>query len=339
LSQLVMYPAKSNSPKTVLSSAVTASAATIYVADVSVFPEAPNLATIGSGDNAEVILYTSIGTGSLTGCTRGISGTTASIWAADSEIGRYFTAYDHDTFKANMEDLDSVKLAKTGNGSSVTAAFTAAASRTAIVTGETLAVLFGKILKWLSDLKALAFKATVATADIDASAVTNAKLASMAAKTLKGNSGTGAAAPADIAAADALAMIGACADDDSRLSDARTPTSHASTHAAGGSDAVTPASIGAATPIAYTTASSDAITLADNAIITRTEATAVTITYPTGNYICTVVLTFAASGTFSVTFPAGTTYLGSIPTWTASVTYEISVRNGVAAIGEVGTGA
>lgn len=35
------------------------------------------------------------------------------------------------------------------------------------------------------------------------------------------------------------------AGDDSRLSDARTPTAHASTHAAAGSDAVSPASIGA----------------------------------------------------------------------------------------------
>lgn len=37
----------------------------------------------------------------------------------------------------------------------------------------------------------------------------------------------------------------ACVGNDSRLSDARTPTAHASTHASGGSDPVTPAAIGA----------------------------------------------------------------------------------------------
>ena len=38
-----------------------------------------------------------------------------------------------------------------------------------------------------------------------------------------------------------------CQGNDTRLSDARTPTAHASTHAAAGSDPVTPAAIGAAT--------------------------------------------------------------------------------------------
>lgn len=49
------------------------------------------------------------------------------------------------------------KLAKTGNGSNVTANFTAASSRTNIATGEKLSVIFGKIAKWLADLKAVAF--------------------------------------------------------------------------------------------------------------------------------------------------------------------------------------
>ena len=60
----------------------------------------------------------------------------------------------------------SGKLDKTGNGSDVTAAFTAASSRVNIATGEKLSVLLGKIAKWLGDLKALAFKDKVAKTDL-----------------------------------------------------------------------------------------------------------------------------------------------------------------------------
>lgn len=59
------------------------------------------------------------------------------------------------------------KLDKTGDGSNVTAAFTAAETRENIATGEKLSVLFGKIAKWLGDLKALAFKDTVAKTDLE----------------------------------------------------------------------------------------------------------------------------------------------------------------------------
>lgn len=58
------------------------------------------------------------------------------------------------------------KLDKTGDGSNVTAAFTAASSRVNIATGEKLSVLLGKIAKWLGDLKALAFKDKVAKTDL-----------------------------------------------------------------------------------------------------------------------------------------------------------------------------
>ena len=58
------------------------------------------------------------------------------------------------------------KLDKTGNGSNVTAAFSAAETRENIATGEKLSVLFGKIAKWFGDLGALAFKNKVAKTDL-----------------------------------------------------------------------------------------------------------------------------------------------------------------------------
>ena len=51
----------------------------------------------------------------------------------------------------------SGKLDTDGDASNVTAAFTAQASRQALTTGEKLSSLFGKIAKWLTDLKSVAF--------------------------------------------------------------------------------------------------------------------------------------------------------------------------------------
>lgn len=69
--------------------------------------------------------------------------------------------------EGELVELDlSGKLDKNGDGSEVTAAFTAAETRANIATGEKLYVLFGKIAKWFSDLGALAFKDKVAKTDL-----------------------------------------------------------------------------------------------------------------------------------------------------------------------------
>lgn len=68
-------------------------------------------------------------------------------------------------FLTQHQDI-SGKLDKTGDGSNVTAAFTAATTRANIATGEKLSVLFSKIAKWFADLGSLAFKSTVAKSDL-----------------------------------------------------------------------------------------------------------------------------------------------------------------------------
>lgn len=80
----------------------------------------------------------------------------------------YFTPTDVNEIAAEAAKKVDVsgKLDKTGNGSNITAAFTAASTRANVATGETLAVLFGKIAKWFSDLGRLAFKSTVARSDL-----------------------------------------------------------------------------------------------------------------------------------------------------------------------------
>lgn len=74
---------------------------------------------------------------------------------------------DNDSGYLTQHQDISGKLDKTGDGSNVTAAFTTASTRANIATGEKLSVLFGKIAKWLGDLKALAFKDTVAKTDLE----------------------------------------------------------------------------------------------------------------------------------------------------------------------------
>lgn len=80
----------------------------------------------------------------------------------------YFTPADVNEIAAEAaKKVDiSGKLDKTGDGSNVTAAFTAATTRANIEAGEKLSVLFGKIAKWFADLGTLAFKSTVAKSDL-----------------------------------------------------------------------------------------------------------------------------------------------------------------------------
>lgn len=66
----------------------------------------------------------------------------------------------------DIRTIANGKLAPNGDGSNLTAAFTAAGTRANIATGEKLSVIFGKIAKWLSDLGALAFKSSVAKSDL-----------------------------------------------------------------------------------------------------------------------------------------------------------------------------
>lgn len=53
--------------------------------------------------------------------------------------------------------LNDGKLATNGNGSNVTVTFSAASSRANLTSGEKLSVSLGKLAKWYSDLKAVAF--------------------------------------------------------------------------------------------------------------------------------------------------------------------------------------
>ena len=106
-----MYDGSNNSVMTQLSSSITASVTTIPLLSVDNIPTAPNLITIGTSNDAEVVLYTGISSLNLTGCTRGFGGSTASSWASGAYVYRAYTAYDHNTFIDNINELDTEKEA------------------------------------------------------------------------------------------------------------------------------------------------------------------------------------------------------------------------------------
>lgn len=89
------------------------------------------------------------GYGTYTKPTTGIpksdlaSGVQASLGKADTALQKH-------------QDI-SGKLDKTGDASTTTVAFSAASARENVKMGEKLSVLFGKIAKWFTDLKAVAF--------------------------------------------------------------------------------------------------------------------------------------------------------------------------------------
>lgn len=99
-----MYKGIPFSPKTTIIEDINAGSTVIKVADTSVFPEAPNLATIGTDEDAETILYSAKSGDSLSGCTRGVEGT-AKSWSSGAIIARNFTAVEYGYIIDNIIQL------------------------------------------------------------------------------------------------------------------------------------------------------------------------------------------------------------------------------------------
>lgn len=106
MAQQTMYPAIVNSPQTEINGAIDSIVTTITVLDGTALPAAPNLVVIGTDESAETVLYSGKSINDLTGCTRGFQGT-AKAWGSGAKVARYLTAYDIDTQKGNIEDLDT----------------------------------------------------------------------------------------------------------------------------------------------------------------------------------------------------------------------------------------
>lgn len=160
-----MYPGSPYSPQTTLAASIGVADTSITLADASILPAPPNYITIGSaGDaNCETILYQVRTGNTLSGLTRGVEGTAASHNAGDP-VASYITAALINNIIENVTGafgeigkVDNAKEPKFTDASEKTVAFSATVERAALTSGDTLKVLFGKLLKWLSDLKAAAF--------------------------------------------------------------------------------------------------------------------------------------------------------------------------------------
>lgn len=107
-----LYKAIAGSPITYLATDVSAGQTTIAVTDDSVLPDAPNICTIGYGENIETIRYGAKSNGVLQNVTRGLEGTPRA-WKAGTEVARFYTAYEHNAIieaiianKTKAEDLE-----------------------------------------------------------------------------------------------------------------------------------------------------------------------------------------------------------------------------------------
>lgn len=126
-----LYPGIPFSPQATLTNNIGAADTIIEVSDASAFPAAPNLATIGTDEEGETVLYAAKTATALSGCVRGVEGT-AKAWSAGEPIARNWTAKDHADLIAAVGEIDAA-----AQGAQTTADAAATAAENAAQTAQT----------------------------------------------------------------------------------------------------------------------------------------------------------------------------------------------------------
>lgn len=83
--------------------------------------------------------------------------------------------------------------------------------------------------------------------------------------------------------------------------------------------------------------SGTSITLEGNKEYVLTNVSALTLTYPIGNFECWLKLTTSASGAVTITLPASS-YIGNAPSFANGETWEMSIKDAVVIAQKVGDG-
>jgi hypothetical protein len=113
-----LYKGIAGSPITYLTADISTNQTTISIADDSALPDAPNICTIGYGEELETIKYGVKSNGVLQEVVRGIEGTPRA-WPAGTEVARFFTAYDHnaiiDDFIAHKAESANKHIKESGS--------------------------------------------------------------------------------------------------------------------------------------------------------------------------------------------------------------------------------
>lgn len=264
------------SPQAMLTDAISETDTVIPVSDVSVFPDAPNYATLGTDDQAETVRYAAKADGILSGCTRGVEGE-ARAWQADTLIARNFTNADQVGLIENIKTLNETKaevgalygllkaadgaLAAAVAGTDYQAPLTAGTDYITPTTfdahadDEDIHVTTADKNKWNNPPAAPVTSVFSRTGDITAQPGDYTPDQVGAAPELHASQhaadGTDPLTPSSIGAAAATHASTHAADGADPITPASigaASTHHAATHASDGADPVSPASIGAATP-------------------------------------------------------------------------------------------
>jgi hypothetical protein len=106
MAQVTMYPGMVNSPETVLTRAVDEVATSLYLADATKLPAAPNICTLGLGEDAETVSYSADAVDGVLTVVRGVQGTTRP-WAVGTKVSRRIAEMDIAALQSNIDDHES----------------------------------------------------------------------------------------------------------------------------------------------------------------------------------------------------------------------------------------
>jgi microcystin-dependent protein len=104
------YPPMPRSPVTELSAGIDAVETDVPVVNAAKLPAAPNVATIGGGeDDSETVKYTGKTGNTLTGCTRGFDPAgSAKAWDSGTAVARVITAQDIEALQDAVAGFEGV---------------------------------------------------------------------------------------------------------------------------------------------------------------------------------------------------------------------------------------